>query len=173
MIEENSNNERDREALLQLQALFEKAVENNSIEDVRAFTHADFSFVSFTDKSFNDFDSFKQQWDITRKQMVGSGRFATQLNPEPTFFMGDIAVARGNASNTMVDNKDIQYDFCSHWTVIFIRDKEEWKVLRVHNSLDPFANPMLVHGVKRKMMTFGLVSFAVGIILSSTLYYLF
>ena len=167
------SNEADREKLRQIQTLFEGAVENNSIEDIRPFTHADFSFVSFTDKVFTDFDSFKRQWDITRKKMVGNGRFSTRLNPEPTLFTDDIAIAHGKANNTMIDNKGHQFDFTNHWTVIFKRHNTEWKVLRAHNSLDPFTNPMLVHGVKRKMMTFGLLSFVAGMILSSVFYYLF
>lgn len=163
--------ENEREKLRKLQLVFEKAVAENSIEDIRPFTDPEFTFVSFTDREFKDFDAFKKQWDITREKMVGSGRFSTQLNPQPTIFMQDIAIASGNAVNSMVDNKGQHYDFNNHWTVIFKRINDEWKVLRAHNSLDPFANPMLVNGVKRKLINFSLLAFISGALVSSILSY--
>ena len=172
MNQEKDNNEVDRVQLRNLQALFEKAVEKNNIEEIRNFIHPDFSFVSFTDKVFNDFDSFKQQWDITRKKMVGSGRFSTRLNPEPTLFSDGIAIASGNASNSMVDHKGQQFNFSNHWTVIFKRVNDEWKVLRAHNSLDPFGNPMLINGVKNKVMKYSLLSFIGGVMVCSIVSYL-
>ena len=173
MNQEKDNNEVDRVQLRNLQALFEKAVEKNNIEEIRRFIHPNFSFVSFTDKIFNDFDSFKQQWDITRKKMIGSGRFSTLLNPETTLFSDGIAIASGNASNSMVDNNGQQFNFSNHWTVIFKRDNDEWKVLRAHNSLDPFGNPMLINAVKKKVMKYSLLSFIGGVIVSFIVSYLF
>ena len=63
------NREQDREKLRAIQAVFEQAIINNSIEDIRPYTHKDFSFVSFTDRSFKDFDSFVKQWGVTRREM--------------------------------------------------------------------------------------------------------
>ncbi|HED33192.1 MAG TPA: nuclear transport factor 2 family protein [Gammaproteobacteria bacterium] len=164
--------EAEREKLRKLQAIFEKAVENNSIDDIKPFTHADFSFVSFTDKSFDSFDAFKNQWEITRSEMVGSGRFSTQLNPAPTIFVDDIAIASGNAQNTLVNASGEQFNFSNHWTVIFKRVDNDWKVLRAHNSLDPFANPMLVSGVKRNIIKYSALAFLGGAALCSVISYL-
>ena len=164
----------EREKLNELKALFEKAVENNSIEDMRAHTHPDFSFVSFTDKTFQDFDSFKKQWNITRKEMVGSGSFSTSLDPQPTLFFDDIAIASGSADNKLVNNKGQAFNFHNNWTTIFKRDNNgEWKVLRAHNSLDPFGNPMLVQGVKDKVFKLSILSFLIGFILCALLALLF
>jgi len=162
----------EREKLRNIQTIFEKAVENNSIEDIKPCIHADFSFVSFTDKSFDNFDAFKQQWNITRREMLGTGSFSTQLNPSPTLFINDIAIASGNASNTLVNARGERYEFTNHWTVIFKRENNEWAVLRAHNSLDPFANPMLVSGIKRKITRYSALAFMGGAILCSIISYL-
>ncbi|VAW70425.1 hypothetical protein MNBD_GAMMA09-2122 [hydrothermal vent metagenome] len=172
MTEEQNGHNAERDKLRELQAIFEKAVKNNTIEDIRPFTHPDFSFVSFTDKSFSDFDSFKQQWDLTRKNMVGNGSFTTQLNPSPTLFTDDTAIASGNAKNTLIDSNGQQYDFTNNWTVIFKRVNNEWKVLRAHNSLDPFNNPMLISGIKRNILKYCLFAFFSGAILCSAAIYL-
>jgi len=156
---------KERDELRSLQAIFEKAVQDNDIEVMRQHVAPDFSFVSFTDRSFSDFDAFVKQWKITRAEMVGAGSFSTQLNPEPALFIDDIAVCLGNSSNQMHDIKNNDYEFTSHWTVVFQRINNEWKVLRAHNSLDPFANPMLKHGVKKVLIKFGSLGVLAGALL--------
>ncbi|MGD8925424.1 MAG: hypothetical protein PVG20_01155 [Thioalkalispiraceae bacterium] len=164
------NNE--REELRKVQAIFEQAAANNTIEDIRPFTDPQFSFVSFTDRAFDNFDSFCKQWKITRDAMVGSGKYAIQLNPTPSLFFDDIAVCQGNAENHLVNNQGKEFDFTSNWTVVFKRANDGWKVLRAHNSLNPFTNPMLVHAVKAKLVKYSLAAFIVGGVVCSVLTYL-
>jgi len=116
--------ESSREALRAIQMVFQEAVKNNSIEDMREHIDKDFSFVSFTDKSFESFDDFVKQWEISREEMVGDGSFATELNPETTLFEGDIAICKGNATNQLVDKKGKAFTYSSHWTVIFKKSEE-------------------------------------------------
>ncbi len=164
--------EQDREALRNIQRIFEQAVENNDIEQIRAHSDPNFSYVSFTDRAFPSFDAFQQQWQTTREKMVGSGSFNTQLNPEPSLFIDDIAVCHGNSNNHMVNNAGEAFEFTSNWTVIFKRTAGEWKVLRAHNSLNPFSNPMLNQAIKKSTMKLGLASFITGGILCSLVTYL-
>ncbi len=164
--------EQDRAQLRSIQQIFEHAVENNDIEQLRAQCDPDFSYVSFTDRAFSNFDDFQQQWQTTRDQMIGSGSFNTQLNPEPSLFIDDIAVCHGNANNHMVNSAGEAFEFTSNWTVIFKRTAGEWKVLRAHNSLNPFSNPMLNQAIKKSTVKLGLVSFIIGGILCSLATYL-
>ena len=145
-----SDHNEDREKLRAIQAVFEGAVKNNAIEDLRPYADPEFSFVSFTDRSFSDFDAFSKQWSTTRNEMVGSGSFTTKLEPVPSIFVDDIAVCSGNSQNSMINNKGVKFEFTSHWTVVFKRNEGEWKILRAHNSLNPFFNPMLKHAVKNQ-----------------------
>jgi len=164
--------EQDRESLRAIQQVFQKAVANNTIGDMREHIDADFSFVSFTDKSFENFDDFEKQWNITRAEMIGNGKFSTELNPEPTVFIGDIAVCKGNASNHMVDKQGKSFEYSANWTVVFKQVEGVWKVLRAHNSLDPFANPMLKNRVKSLIIKFCAVAFILGGIACSLATYL-
>lgn len=152
----------EREALRTIQAIFENAVKNNTIDDLRPYIAPDFSFVSFTDRAFSDFDSFCKQWKITREEMVGNGSFSTALNPNTTLFVDDIAIASGNSENAMVDKTGALFNFESNWTVVFKRIDNQWKVLRAHNSLDPFTNPILKHGVKKILTKYCLLGFLLG-----------
>lgn len=151
-----------REELRAIQQIFQQAIENNTIGDMREHVHDDFSFVSFTDKSFENFDAFEEQWKITREGMIGSGSFSSELNPETSLFYGDIAICKGDARNKMVDKKGQRFEYSSHWTVVFKRSDDAWKVLRAHNSLDPFGNPILVKHVKKEVLKYSVGAFVLG-----------
>ncbi len=157
--------ENEREQLRELQRKFESAVLKNEIEQMKDNIHPDFSYVSFMDRSFSNFDSFSKRWKQTHSEMIGPGKFEVNLNPEPTFFYDDIAVAHGNSDNLLVDKKGRNFNFTSNWTVIFKKDDEGWKVIRAHNSTDPFSNPMLQKIFQIKTLIFCLLSLAVGIAL--------
>jgi ketosteroid isomerase-like protein len=154
--------ESDRAALHAVRRLFEQAVEQNTLEDLGPHLDPEFSTVSFTDTAFNDFASFNKQWKASRQTMVGSGSFTTTLTPEPTVFVGDVAVCKGDSDNTMVDSKGRLFKFTSHWTVVFKRADNQWKILRSHSSLDPFRNPVVVHYAKRTALVSSLLAFVVG-----------
>jgi len=163
--------EDDREQLRVIQTIFENAVDKNTLEDLGAYIDADFSIVSFTDKSFEDFESFIKEWKISRRKIVGKGGFITKLNPEPSLFIDDIAICKGCSDNTMVDNKGQRFKYTSNWTVIFKRTDGIWKILRAHSSLDPFRNPVLVSNVKRKIFMSSLLAFILGSVTCSVVAY--
>lgn len=162
----------EREKLLSIKKHFEQAVATNNIEAMREYIDADFSFVSFTDRAFNDFDSFCARWKKTHDEIVGQGDFSTTLMPEPTLFFNDIAIAYGNSENHMQDRKGKRFQYNSHWTVIFKKDGDNWKVLRGHNSLDPFGNPMLQAGIKQAVMKYSTLAFAAGVLISALVFWL-
>jgi len=166
------NHTEEREKLREIQAIFEKAVSDNSINDLKPHCDPEFSYVSFTDRSFSDFESFSTQWDQTRQTMIGSGSFSTSLDPQPALFVDDIAVCYGNSQNKMCDTKGANFNFTSNWSVIFKRTDGDWKVLRAHNSLNPFSNPMLQHAVKNSLIKYSVMAFFAGAVLCSILTYL-
>ena len=161
--------EAEREKLRHIKSTFEQAVADNNIGVMREHADDDFSFVSFTDRAFDDFESFQKRWEQTRSELVGSVSFTTRLSPQPTIFVGDIAIAYGNSQNDMLDKNGDNYRFDSHWTVIFRKDGDDWKVLRGHNSLDPFGNPMLKAGVKRTVTKYAAVAFLLGAVAGALL----
>jgi ketosteroid isomerase-like protein len=162
------NTEAERERLRGLQAIFQKAVKENKMDVMRPHCGPHFSFVSFADRAFKDFESFFQRWQITRNEMVGeNGSFETDLRPEPSLFFGDIAVCFGNSINKMQNKRGSQFEFTGNWTVIFKKEEGNWKVVRAHNSLDPFGNPMLIDGVKRKVMLIAGIAGVIGLVLGA------
>lgn len=162
---------KSRESLREIQQLFEQAVQHNTIEEIREHTDDEFSFVSFTDQSFSNFDAFLKQWNLSRASMIGNGSFTTNLNPETSLFEGNIAICKGNARNKMINNEGKIFEYNSHWTVVFKQTNGVWKILRAHNSLDPFTNPMLLSHVKGRVIKASILALLLGGLIGATLIY--
>ena len=156
--------ESDHEALRKLRDVFQEAAARNDMDLMKPYLAPEFSIVTFTDKEFTDFETFKAQWQATRKAMLGqSGSYKVELDPERSLIMGDFALCRGNSRNVMVNDSGRKFVFTAHWTVICRKIDGNWKIVRGHNSLDPFRNPMLTYGVKKIVIQTGVIAFLVGL----------
>lgn len=165
--------EPDREALRALKALFETAASENKLDPLQPHLHEPFSVVTYTDREFSDFETFKTRWQQTRDEVVGEGgSYKVTLLPERTEFFGDIAIARGNSENVLVNAAGREYHFASHWTAVLRKVDGEWKIVRVHSSLDPFGNPMLLGEVTRTLVQVGIAAAVGGLLVGAVITYL-
>jgi len=157
--------EADHAALREFKALFEKAASENKLDLLKPILHEPFSVVTYTDREFTDFDVFKARWQQTRDQIVGSGSYKVVLLPVRSEIYGDIAIARGDSENELITAAGNEYHFTSHWTAVFRKVDGQWKVVRVHSSLDPFGSPMVVGEVKRRMTQAGVGAGLAGLVI--------
>jgi ketosteroid isomerase-like protein len=165
------DDEADHEALRELKAVFEKAASQNQLDLLRPHLHEPFSVVTYTDREFTDFEAFKSRWQQTRDETVGSGSYKVTLLPERSEIYGDMAIAHGDSENVLVTGTGNEYKFSSHWTAVLRKVDGEWRIVRAHSSLDPFGNPMLVAGVKQKLVQVGLATGAGGLALGAIVAY--
>jgi ketosteroid isomerase-like protein len=164
--------EADHAALREYKALFEKAASEGELDLLKPILHEPFSVVTYTDREFSDFETFKARWLKTRDEVVGNGSYKVTLLPERSEIYGDIAIARGDSENVLVSAAGNEYHFSSHWTVVFRKQDGQWKVVRVHSSLDPFGNPMVVGEVKRRMTQAGVGAGLAGLVIGGIIAYL-
>ncbi|MBC7855636.1 MAG: nuclear transport factor 2 family protein [Pirellulaceae bacterium] len=159
------DDEADHQALREFKTLFEKAASENNLELMKPHLHQPFSVVTYTDREFSDFEAFKARWQKTRDEIVGSGSYKVTLLPERSEIYGDIAIAHGDSENVLITGAGKEYHFTSHWTAVFRKVDGQWKIVRVHSSLDPFGNPMVVGEVWRKVTQVGVGAGVGGLIL--------
>jgi ketosteroid isomerase-like protein len=164
--------EADHAALREYKALFEKAASENQLDLLKPLLHEPFSVVTYTDREFTDFEAFKTRWQKTRDEIVGNGSYKVTLKPERSLIYGDMAIARGDSDNVLVTSAGNEYRFTSHWTAVFRKQDGQWKVVRVHSSLDPFGNPMVVGEVKRRMLQAALAAALGGLLIGGIVAYL-
>ena len=171
-IGQKKDDEADHQALREFKTLFEKAASENKLELMKPHLHEPFSVVTYTDREFSDFEKFKARWQKTRDEIVGIGSYKVTLLPERSEIYGDIAVAHGDSENVLITGAGNEYHFTSHWTAVFRKVDGQWKIVRVHSSLDPFGNPMVVGEVWRKVTQVGVGAGVGGLILGGLVAYL-
>lgn len=159
-------NSADHEALRRIRNVYEEAVNSNQLEMLRPYLAPHFSVVTFTDTEFDDFEKFKSQWQVTREKMLKGGSYTVKLNPDRSVIIEDFALAKGNAENTLIDGDGNKFVFSAHWTALLQKIDGEWRILRGHNSLSPFTNPMIKHGVKKKLLHVFILAFLSGVLLA-------
>jgi ketosteroid isomerase-like protein len=164
--------EADHQALREMKAVFEKAASENNLDLLKPYVPAEFSAVTYTDREFTDFEAFKTRWQKTRDEIVGTGSYKVTLKPEKSKIYGDIAIARGDSDNVLVNSAGKKFEFTSHWTAVCRKIDGQWKIERVHSSLDPFGNPMLVDGVKGKITTYAGMAGVGGLIVGGLVAFL-
>jgi hypothetical protein len=164
--------EADHQALRELKAVFEKAASENRLELLKPYVNEKFSAVTYTDREFTDFEAFKERWQKTREEIVGNGSYQVTLLPERSELYGDLAIARGDSENILINEAGKEFRFTSHWTAVCRKVDGQWKILRAHSSLDPFGNPMLVDGVRQRMLLAAGVAALVGLIVGGLVVYL-
>jgi ketosteroid isomerase-like protein len=164
--------EADHQALRELKAVFEKAASENQLDLLRPHLNEQFSAVTYTDREFVDFEAFKERWQRTRDEIVGNGSYKVTLLPERSELYGDVAIARGDSENILVNDAGKEFRFTSHWTAVCRKVNGQWKIVRAHSSLDPFGNPMLVDGVRKRMLQAGGAAAAGGLVVGALVVYL-
>jgi len=165
MAEDEIANEADHEQLRKLKGIFEKAINENNLELLRPHMHETFSFVTLTRKEFKDFDSFKTQWEATRKKMLNGGTYTVKLDPDRSEIYENIAITKGRSNNVMVTGDGDRYEFTENWTAICRKINGKWKIVRAHSSIDPFFNPMVKAQFKKMSIKVGLMALLVGLII--------
>jgi ketosteroid isomerase-like protein len=166
------DNEADHQALREMKAVFEKAASENNLDLLKPYVPAEFSAVTYTDREFTDFEAFKTRWQKTRDEIVGTGSYKVTLKPERSKIYGDIAIARGDSDNVLVNSAGKKFEFTSHWTAVCRKIDGQWKIERVHSSLDPFGNPMLVDGVKGKITQYASLAGVGGLVIGGLVAFL-
>ena len=164
--------EADHQALRELKAVFEKGASQNRLDLLNPYVSEKFSAVTYTDREFTDFEAFKERWQKTREEIVGNGSYKVTLLPERSELYGDLAIARGDSENILINEAGKEFRFTSHWTAVCRKVDGQWKIFRAHSSLDPFGNPMLVNGVRQRMLLAGGAAAVGGLIVGGLVVFL-
>ncbi len=162
------SDEADHQELRVMKAVYEKSVAENNLDLLKPMIRDDFSFVTFTDSEFDrkrdDFETFKADWTATRNKLLQGGSYTVELQPERSLILGNIAIARGDSRNILKRGDGREFTFSAKWTAVCVKEDGKWKVLRAHNSLNPFENPLLHDIVSSLLVKTGLLAGAGGIL---------
>lgn len=153
------------EALRQIRATYEQAVATGDLQPLRALFTADTSAVMTLGHEIKTFEELEQHWNYVRGLIGPGGTYTTKLNPQPSLIFGDIAVARGTSDDVVKTSEGREFRFNSTWSAVCRRIDGQWKVLRLHASMDPVTNVFATTFLQRAKIIYGGGGLAVGAII--------
>ena len=155
--------EQDKEALRSLARLFERAVAERDLKKFQTVLAPEFVGTLVTDEVVTR-DSLVKFWDWVWGLIGATGRWEVKIDPEPTMFFGDIAVARGAGNDHIVTGSGREYRFLWHWTLVLQKRDGQWKPLVGHGSMDPLGNPFIKVEQRWLKTLFGTGGLVVGLV---------
>ena len=156
--------EKNKQALRDLKAIYERAIAEKNLELIKPHLAADFTAVMITADEVEDYDGIKAYWAKVEEFIGEDGTYTVSVEPDDTIFEGNIAIAKGTAKEHVIRNgKTI--DLTSKWTAIARQEGGTWKLVRIQASIDPVKNPIITALNKGKLWLTGGVAGVVGLLI--------
>lgn len=76
----------------------------------------------------------------------------------------DMAVAHGTSEDQVATASGTTMDFQSNWTAVLRKRDGQWKLLRLHSSMNPVSNPFVASVVRGNSILWGCVGAAAGVV---------
>jgi Domain of unknown function (DUF4440) len=164
--------EEDKQALRSMARLFEQAVAQRDLKKFQDVLAPEFVGTLVTDEVVTR-DSMVKFWNWVWSLIGAKGQWQVKIDPEPTLFFGDIAVARGVANDHIVTESGRDYRFNWHWTVVLQKREGQWKPVAGHGSMDPLDNPFIKVEQTWMKILFGGGGLVVGLVIGAAATLLF
>jgi len=133
-------NEPEHQALRQIRAAYERAVNEDRLDLLKPYFAEPFYGVMITSKRVSTLDEMRQYWVEMKKLIGAGGTYHVTVEPEKSTILGDFALARGTTKDTVKTGDGNTYEFGTNWTATLHKENGAWKVLQVQGSMDPVGN---------------------------------
>ena len=90
----------------------------------------------------------------------------TEANVEgPAIFRGNTAIAYGRTDDTFVLKQGEIYNFDTRWVATAVKESENWKVVSIDFSVNPFSN-VILEETKKHLFLYAILAFISGIVIT-------
>ena len=156
----------DRQALQALKPVYEQFAREGNPALLKPHLDPEFTGVMVTGESVTGYDGVEKYWQYIWDLMGEGGQYTVTVTEDgPALFAGDLAIASGTTEDKVVTSVGKEFHFASRWTTIFRKREGEWKILRIHASMNPISNEFIAAQVTTVMMITGSIAAAVSLIL--------
>jgi ketosteroid isomerase-like protein len=156
----------DRQALLALKAIYEEAMRENQLALLEPHLAPEFSGVMVTGEAVKGFPALDQYWQDIQKLMGEGGHYTVTVTEDgPALLAGNLAIASGTTEDEVVTGAGKKFRFASQWTAIAQKRGGEWKILRIHASMNPISNEFIEAKITTVIMITGGIAAVGGLIL--------
>ena len=156
----------DRQALQALKPVYEQAMREGNPALLKPHLDPEFTGVMVTGESVTGYDGVEKYWQYIWDLMGEGGQYTVTVTEDgPALFAGDLAIASGTTEDKVVTSVGKEFHFTSRWTAIMRKQEGEWKILRIHASMNPISNEFIAAQVTTVTMITGSIAAAVSLIL--------
>lgn len=155
----------ERAILLQLKDQYEKAVSEGNADLVASHIAESFTGVMTTNESVTGLAGLKDYWKRIQELIGSGGTVSTKIAYEPTLFAGDLALSHGTSTNQVKTSAGKTYQYNTHWTAISRKSGQEWKLLRIHDSMDPINNEFVEAFSSYRALKYSAISGVLALVL--------
>jgi len=159
--------EAEHEAIRGLRAVYERAVNDNRVDELEPLLHPEFTGVMMTGREVTSFDEVRSYWRDIRELIGENGRYTTTVRPEWSTLLGDVALARGTTDDVVVTSEGQEFRFQSFWTAVLQKHGGRWTLRRVQGSMDPVSNPFVTEFARRAVVRTAIVAGLLGVLLGA------
>lgn len=156
--------EEDKQALRDLRSIYEKAIADRNLDALKPHLAADFTAVMITADEVKGFDGIIAYWGKVEEFLGDGGTYQVSIDSDDSIFEGNLAIAKGRALEQVKLGSGREIEFTSQWTAIARKESGAWKLVRIHATIDPLANP-IIHSLQRiKFWSIAAAGLLLGII---------
>jgi ketosteroid isomerase-like protein len=120
--------------------VYKNAVDTGDITALQPYLDPNVTGVGATNEEVVGVEGIKAYWEKIRDLIGHDGKYTVDAQFEPNLLDGDIAISRGTSTNTIVVSGGTAYRYTTRWTVVSRKSAGTWKVVRIHDSMDPIYN---------------------------------
>ncbi len=140
-----ADEEAERAALRRIRETYEQVVQSNDLSKLMPYLAKDFTAVTPTAEQVKNPAElqgyFKRVWELIGK----GGIYNVKVNVDQTDLYGDIAVSRGTTEEFIRSSIGNEFKERGFWTAVSQKQDGEWKVIRMHGSINPLTNSFVTH----------------------------
>ena len=163
----DSEDEAAHAALRQIKATYENAIRTGDLAPLKALFAPETTAVMILGQEVKSFAELEQHWKYVRDLIGPGGSYTTTLKPERSLIYGDLAVSRGESDEVVKTGSGHEFAFTSRWTAVSRRTGGEWKVIRLHGSMEPVTNVFTTMFLQRAKLLYGCGGLGLGALLGA------
>lgn len=172
----HADEQEDRAALSKIRGLYEEVVKTDDLSKLMPYLADNMTAVTPTGeevKSPQELQAyFKKVWEMIGK----GGTYEVKANLGRTDFYGDIAVSSGTTDEFIRSSAGNDFKQLGFWTAVTRKTDGQWKVIRMHGSMDPLTNSFVTTfraaELKITKMIYGLGGLGVGLLVGFGFYFI-
>lgn len=131
-----------------IKTIYEDAVNSGQVDKLRPYIASDFRGVMVNGREARSYDDLVKIFADVKTLIGAGGTYNVKVVYDPGTMFGNLAVATGASTESIVTGAGKRFEPVSRWLVNLVKENGEWKLYRVQATMDPVDNVFVQEKVK-------------------------